>query len=242
MDSRNVTMAMAKQQYVMTSINNLALLLGEALQKMNEDVASCKSAKPGNKSCNKPGGKGKGKKSAKNMKDMQDGIGKQLGKLKAGLEAAKKDGKDGKEGQSQMSRELAKLAAQQEALRNEMQKYQDEMGTKGVKDQGGMNDAARDMEQVEKDLINKRITQETINRQQNIMTRLLESEKAEQMRDQEEKRESTEAKTQQNSNPGLNYQYNIKKRASQDNIQLVLPGINSFYKSKVSSYIVKIEN
>lgn len=173
---------------------------------------------------------------------MQQNIGKQLEKLKAGLESAKKDGKGTKDGMSGMNKEIANLAAQQEALRNEMQKYQDELGSKGLKEQGGLNEAAKEMEQIEKDLINKQITQETINRQQKIMTRLLESEKAEQMRDQEEKRESTEAKTQQNSNPGAKYQYNSKNRASLDNIQLVLPRISSFYKTKVNSYNVKIEN
>lgn len=242
MESRNIPLVLAKQQYAMTSINNLALLLNESLLKMNEDLASCKNSKPGNKSCNKPGGKGKGKMSAKNMKDLQKSIGTQLGKLKEGMESMKKGGQGKPQGQGQMSKEIAKLAAQQEALRNEMQKYQEENGLKGVKGQGSLNEAARDMEQIEKDLINKRITQETIRRQQSIMTRLLESEKAEQMRDQEEKRESTEAKSQQNSNPGANYQYNTKKRASQDNIQLILPVINSFYKNKVNSYIVKIEN
>jgi hypothetical protein len=139
-----------------------------------------------------------------------------------------------------MNREIAKLAAQQEALRNEMQKYQDEMGSRGLKEQGTLNEAGREMEQLEKDLINKNITQETLLRQQKIMSRLLESEKAEQTREQEEKRESTEAKNQKISNPGLNYQYNMKKRASQDNIQLVLPVMSSFYKSKVNGYIVKI--
>ena len=242
MDTRNISMAVANQQFAMTSINNLALLLNESLEKMNQKMSSSMKAKSGNKSCQNPSGSGKGKKSAKNMKDLQEKIGKQLQKLKEGMDGAKKDGKGKPQGQSGMSRELAKLAAEQEALRNEMQKYQDEMGSKGVKDQGTLNDAARDMEQIEKDIINKSITAETIRRQQNIMTRLLESEKAEQMRDQEEKRESTEAKTQQNSNPGLKYQYNMKKRASLDNIQLILPGINSFYKNKVSSYIVKIEN
>jgi hypothetical protein len=79
-------------------------------------------------------------------------------------------------------------------------------------------------------------------RQQNIMTRLLESEKAEQTREQEEKRESTEAKNQKISNPGPDFQYNMKRKASQDNIQLVLPYLSSYYKSKVSSYIVKIEH
>jgi len=242
LDARNINIAVAKQQYAMTSINNLALLLNESLQKMNEQMASSMKSKPGNKSCPNPSGKGKGKMSAKNMKDLQRSIGMQLEKLKAGMEKAGKSGKEGMQGQTGMSKELAKLAAQQEALRNEMQKYQDEMGAKGLKDQKSLNEAARDMDQIEKDLVNKRITQETINRQQNIMTRLLESEKAEQVRDLEEKRESTEAKSQKNSNPGLNYQYNMKKRASQDNIQLVLPGINSFYKTKVNSYIVKIEN
>ena len=242
MDTRNLNMAVAKQQYAMTSINNLALLLNESLQKMSEQKSMSMKSKSGKSSCNNPNGKGKGKMSSKNMKEMQQNIGRQLEKLKAGMEAAKKGGQGNKQGEKGMSREIAKLAAQQEALRNEMQKFQDDMGSKGVKDQGSLNEAAKDMEQIEKDLINKRITQETINRHQNIVTRLLESEKAEQMRDQEEKRESTEAKTQKYSNPGLNYQYNTKNRASQDNIHLILPVINSFYKSKVNSYIVKIED
>jgi len=241
MDSHDINKAVTKQQFTMTAINNLAILLNEALDKMNEQMSQSMKSKAGNKQCNKPSSKG-GKMSAKGMKDLQQKIGQQLEKLKSGLEGATKQGMNSKQGQSGMNREVAKLAAQQEALRNEMQKYQDEMGSKGVKDQGSLNEAAKEMEQMEKDLINKRITQETILRQQKIMTRLLESEKAEQMREQEEKRESTEAKNQQIGNPGLNYQYNMKKRASMDNLQLVLPALNSFYKTKVNSYIVKIEH
>ncbi len=243
LEARNISLATVKQQLAMTSINNLALLLNEALNKMSMNSSSPSSnSKPGKGSCNNPGGKGKKKTSAKSMKDLQDQIGKQLEKLKAGMEGTKKGGSEGQLPQSEMSREVAKLAAQQEALRNELQKYQDEMGTKGLKDNGSLNQAAREMEQIEKDLVNKRINQETIRRQQSIMSRLLESEKAEQVREMEEKRESTEAKSQKNSNPASNYQYNIKTRASLDNIQLKLPALNSFYKSKVNGYIVKIEN
>ena len=103
-----------------------------------------------------------------------------------------------------------------------------------------MNEAARDMEQIEKDLINKRITQETINRQQKILTRLLESEKAEQTREKEERRESTEAKNQKISNLGKTFEYNRLKRGSEDQLIYTLPVMNPFYKSKVNSYIVKI--
>jgi hypothetical protein len=96
------------------------------------------------------------------------------------------------------------------------------------------------MEQIEHDLVNKSITKETIQRQQKIMSRLLESEKAEQMRDQEEKRESEEAKSRKTSNPNQYFQYNAKKRAGIDHIELTLPVVSSFYKSKISSYTVKI--
>ena len=242
LNTRSINIAVAKQQYTMTAINNLALLLDEALQRMNEQMSSNMKSKPGNKACKSPSSQGKGKMQAKGMKDLQNKIGKQLEKLKSGMEKAKKDGKGGMQGQGGINREIAKLAAQQEALRNEMQKYQDEMNSKGLKDQGALNEAKNDMEQIEKDLINKQITQETINRQQNIITRLLESEKAEQMREQEERRESTEAKNQHVSSPDKGYQSNFKKRESQDNIRLVLPEINSFYKTKVNNYIIKIEN
>ncbi len=242
MESRNMNLAVAKQQYTMTAINNLALLLNESLQKMNEQMSSSMKSKSGNKSCNKPNGSGKGKPSAKSMKELQQSIGKQLERLKAGMDGSKKDGKGSKVGEKGLSKEMAKLAAQQEALRNEMQRYQDEMGSQGVRDQGGLKEAAREMEQIERDLINKNINQQTINRQQSIVTRLLESEKAEQMREQEEKRESTEAKTAKYSNPTLNSEYNAKSRASQDDIQLIVPEVNLFYKNKVNSYIVKIEN
>ena len=42
-----------KQQYVMTSANNLALLLDESLQQMQQQM---QSNKPGSGSCSKPGG------------------------------------------------------------------------------------------------------------------------------------------------------------------------------------------
>ncbi len=242
METRNISQAAVKQQLAMTSINNLALLLNEALNQMNASMSQSSQSKPGNSSCNNPGGKGKGKTSAKSMKDMQDKIGKQLEKLKKGMENAKQSGPGGKLTQPTLTREVAKLAAEQEALRNELNKYQDELGLKGVKDQGDLSQAAREMEKVERDLVNKQITQETIRRQQNIMSRLLESEKAEQMREQEEKRESTEAKTQKNSNPSANYQYKLKSRSSQDAIQMTLPGLNPFFRNKVNSYVVKIEN
>ncbi|MEI7500577.1 MAG: hypothetical protein WCK84_09020 [Bacteroidota bacterium] len=239
MDNRNINLAVSKQQYVMTSINNLAVMLGESLENMNQEIAAGKQSKGGKKSCKNPSNNG-GKMSMGRMKKIQDMIGQQLKILKSGMEA--KPGKDGgtKAQKSAISKQIANLVAQQEALRNEMQGYQREIGGDDLNDQKALNETVREMEQIERDLINKSIGEETFRKQQNIMTRLLESERAEQKREQEEKRESAEAKYQKFSNPEQNFQYNIKKKTGLDNIQLTLPVVSSFYKGIISSYILKI--
>jgi uncharacterized protein YoxC len=225
----------------MTSINNLALLLNESLEKMNQQMSSSMQSKSGNKSCNNPNSKGGKKKSAKDLKDMQGKIGEQLKKMKEGMDGAKKTGNSKSSENKGLSKEIAKLAAQQEALRNEMQKYQEELNAKGIKDGAGLKDAAREMEQNEKDLVNKQITQETMMRQQRILSRLLESEKAEQTREREDRRESIESKNQKTSNLGKDFEYNKEKRGSLDQLQYMLPSLRSFYRSKVNNYVVKIE-
>jgi len=95
------------------------------------------------------------------------------------------------------------------------------------------------MEQTEKDLVNRKILQETLNRQNEILTRLLESEKAEMKRGQEEKRQSTEAKEGNFSNPKSNLQYNIQKTNTTELLKTVQPSYSYFYKTKINSYFLK---
>jgi HD-GYP domain-containing protein (c-di-GMP phosphodiesterase class II) len=97
------------------------------------------------------------------------------------------------------------------------------------------------MEQTEKDLVNKRILQETLNRQQDILTRLLESEKAELQREQEERRQSTEAKNQKFSNPSSDFQYNRQKTTATELMKTVQPSYNYFYRNKINGYFLKFE-
>ena len=239
MNDRNVQVAASKQQYIMTSVNNLALMLDESLKKMESEMNS-QCNKPGKSSCNKPGGKG-GKKSIKSLRQMQEQLNKQMEGLKGELESQKKQspGQKGSSGSRQMSEKLARMAAEQEAIRNEMKKYQDQMNEQGIKPDGKMSDAMSKMEQTEKDLVNKRILQETLNRQQEILTRLLESEKAELQREQEEKRKSTEAKNQKYSNPSSIFQYNIQKSSAMELLKSEQPSYNYFYRNKINSYFLK---
>ena len=250
-NSKN-TAAAKPMQYTMTSFNNLALVLAESLDKMQNQMrqnqqqkqkGSCKKQcnKP-NSSCSKPG---KGKPSPKSMKEMQDALNKQLESLKKQMDkSGKKEGNGRKRigEKGSMSEEFAKMAAQQEMIRRMMQEY----GQQLKEESGGNSKLAkevdnlmRQMEQTETDLVNKTITQQTLQRQQQIMTRLLEHEKAEMQREKEERRESHEGKDIYQPSPSDLEKY---KQLQQKNVELfrsLPPTLSNYYKNKVNDYFYK---
>jgi hypothetical protein len=259
MADRQTGEAAARQQYVMTSVNNLALLLNEALEQMQQQMAN---SKPGSGKCSKPGGSGQGKpkqQTASQMKKMQEKINKEIEKLKQQLELEKaqgkqdgkkpgdkpgqkpgekpgEKGKNGSQGEGGTSEQLAKVAAQQEALRREMQKAADMLNKDGKQGNGQMQKIAEQMEKTESDIVNKNITQETLRRQQEIMTRLLEAEKAERERDEDEKRQSNESKNTKLSNPEQFFEYKLQKLKEAELIRSVPPALTPYYKNKVNEY------
>jgi hypothetical protein len=232
MDGRNhKAEGLSRQQYAMTSINNLALMLNEALQQMQEQAR--KQGPPGSGSCDKPGGKGS-KPSMANLRQMQEQLNKQIQKLKEGMEkGGNKPGQKPGMGGSGMSQELARLAAQQEAIRRELQKMGEQKDGKGA---GNAGKLAEKMEQTETDLVNKLLSPETMRRQQEILTRLLESEKAEKEREMDEQRQSNEAKNQNLSNPNEFLEYKRQKQKETELLKTVPPSLNPFYKTKVNQY------
>jgi cell division protein FtsB len=140
-----------------------------------------------------------------------------------------------------MSQELAKLAAQQAAIRQEIQKMSD-MINKNGNGAGGMSKIAEIMEETETDLVNKMLSQETINRQEEILTRLLESEKAEKEREMDEKRQSNETKNVYLSNPNDFLEYNTIKQKETELLKTVPPSLSPFFKIKVTQYFNNFGN
>ena len=272
---RQQSNAQMRMQYSMTSVNNLALLLNEALEQMQKQAKESKESKPGNGNCKKPGKgqkpsssskPGQGKPSMANMKQMQQQLNKQLEELKKALEqqgnkpGGQKPGDKpgnkpggqkpgGQSGMGQqggqngmlpgmqgqgMSEQLAKMAAQQEALRRQMQQMMDKIKKEGGSNPGG--NIAEMMEQTEKDIVNRQITQETMKRQQDIITKLLESEKAEREREQDEKRKSNEAKNEILSNPTQFLEYKRLREKELELLNTVSPILTPYYKQKVNEY------
>lgn len=257
---RNTSEGVMRMQKTMTSVNNLALMLSEALdqmqnqQKQNKESKSKKSGKckkPGSGSGQKPSNKGS---STTNIRKMQEQLNKQLQEMKEAMEKGQKPGEKpgdkkgekpgmgskGSNGNSMTgsSEQFAKMAAQQEALRRQMQSMMEKLKNQG-KNPGG--NLASLMEETEKDLVNKRLTNETLKRQQEILTRLLESEKAEQEREQDEQRKSREAKNENLGNPERFLEYKKLKEKEMELLNTVPPGLNPFYKEKVNQYFNSVK-
>jgi hypothetical protein len=97
------------------------------------------------------------------------------------------------------------------------------------------------MEQTEKDIVNRMISEQTLKRQQEITTRLLESEKAEREREQDEQRKSEEAKNAFHRNPSEFEEYKRMKLKEMELLKTVPPSLNSYYKQKVNDYFQSID-
>ncbi len=232
LQDRLVPVARSEQQYVMTSVNNLALMLSEAMQQMQQQMQS-----QSNSQCKKPG-QGKPK-SAADIRQMQEKLNQKLKELKGQME---KQGAQPKKGGSRMSEELARMAAEQEAIRNELQKLNQQENKDGQGTLGDLDKLAREMEDTERDLVNKRLTDGTLMRQQDILTRLLESEKAERQREMDEKRESNEGRDLPGRSDARFEEYKKLKLRETELLKTVPPSFNPFYKNLVNSYFQSLES
>ena len=239
-DARNPKKAAQDQQFALTSMNNLSLMLAESMQEMKQKQSECKSKckKAGNGSCNKPGGKGKSKKTR--AKELQQQLNRQMEAMKRSMEQQGKQ-QQGQSGQQQWSEQFAKMAAQQEAIRKMMQDYQNQL-----KSENGVGDASLDklieeMQKTEKELVNRTLSDQTLIRQKDIETRMLESEKADRKQDEEKKRESTEGRDILNANPPKDWNLDKTKQSQQEMLRTVPVNLNYYYKEKVNSYFYNID-
>jgi len=221
---RKTAEANRDQQYSMTSINNLALMLNEVLEQLEKSQQNGKS-----------GGKGKKKQSLSQLSKMQEQLNKNMQKAK---EEMQKQGQQppSKQGNGSMSETFAKMAREQQLIRQSMQELNKLENKDGKRSLGDLEKIIKEMEQSETDLVNKRIKQETLIRQQEILSKLLEAEKAENERDEEEKRESTEGKNQVPINSKIMLDYLKNKEKETDILKTISPSFNSFYKLKVGDY------
>lgn len=237
MSERNIGQSRKYQQRTMTHVNNLAVMLSEVLSQMQQQMAQqmkgqqqCQNPQPGQ-------GKQKGKSKSNgqklgNMRKMQEQLNQQMEQMRQGMQQGKRP----------LSKELAKMAAQQQALRRALQELSDAKEAAGEKPSKELKEIQEMMDQTEEDLVNKRISNETLERQKEITTRLLEAEKAEREQEMSNERESQTA--QQQSGDESQKAFEAYKRQRMKEIELlntVPPQLNSYYKQKVKAYFEQLE-
>lgn len=179
LEGGNIGTTRMQQQFAITSANNLALFLSEAIENIKK-----KQKESGEGDCDEPGEDGKGKPGLNSLKESQSSIKEQLQKM---IDQMKK-GDIGN-----LSKSIGQTLAQQEMMQQLINELMNSKSVgSGAKEQLKMVDQL--LEQTKRDLLNKNITSDLINRQNLILSKLLDAEKSEVERDVEEKRESKTAK------------------------------------------------
>lgn len=227
MNDLRFSTAVGYQHRALQSMNNLSLMLAESLNEMEMSMSMSGSGS----SCKRKSQPQQQGKSMQQMQELQKQLGQQLEQLQKQMQQPN--------GNPSMSEEFARMAAEQEMLRQQMQQMLDEMKRNGQVGDDGLNQIIKDMERLEEDLVNKRVTRRTIERNQQILSRMLESEKAQQKREQEEKRKSNEYKGSKfdRSVDELFYRQQLKK--NQEFLQETPIRYQPYYQSKINEYYLK---
>jgi hypothetical protein len=224
LEERMKPQAADNQQRSMKNLNDLALMLSEIMNQMQQQMASMMT---GNQMCTNPGsGQGEGNQPQDKISEGQERLNEDMKKMKERLEKGQGGGS---------SKEFAEMAARQAALRKALRDKQKQLQERG---QGSkeLQDMIDKMDKTETELVNKRLTNETLRRQQDILTRLLEHEKAERDRGYEEKRKGEMASEKERRMPPSLEEYIKKREAEIEMYKTVSPTLKPYYKSLVEEY------
>jgi DNA repair exonuclease SbcCD ATPase subunit len=114
LEDRNKVISSDHQQRTMTYLNDLALMLSEVMNQMQQQMSSMM---PGSQACENPGGKGSGKAGRVPMDKITQGQGELNGDMQKLGERVKKEGGE------KLSKEFAQMAARQAALRKAFKEH-----------------------------------------------------------------------------------------------------------------------
>ena len=215
----------------MKNVNDLALMLSESMEQMQQQMSGMMS---GSQMCNKPGSGSSGKKGSVPMDKItegQEGLNKEMKEM---MKKGDKAGKNGEGGNS--AKDFAKAAARQAALRRALEEMAKDRGEQGKGASEELEKMIEEMNKVEVDLVNKRLDNQLLMRQQDILTRLLETEKADKQRDKDEKRKAESGKDVKKELPAALKEYLKEREAEVEMYNQVSPSLRPFYKQLVDEY------
>ena len=223
LEERQKNQAEDHQRKTMKSVNDLALMLSETMQQMQEQMGDMMM---GSQMCNKPGGSGQsGQKPMDKISEGQQKLSEDMKKMGEGK------GEDGKPS----AKDFAEAAARQAELRRALEAMQEQKMEQG-KGSELLQEIIDEMDKVEVDLVNKRLDNELMLRQQDILTKLLEAERAEREREFDNKRKAEIGEEKLKELPPELKEY-LKERESQiDLYNKISPSLRPYFRQLVDEY------
>ncbi len=231
----------SNQQFVITSVNNLANQLSNLLESLMNASASMGKGKGGSEGFSLPDIiKKQGELSGKMKQGLKEGEkpGDENNGEKPGEESGKGMGENGDENSEQMNEELFEIYKEQAKLKEMLKEM---MGDEGERPTKGFGDAIKQMEALEKELLEKGFTNSVLEKMQQITHELLKLEKARKEQGEDDKRKSkTNIESFQKRNIDKlklkNQYFNYNEILNRQSLPL-----RKIYKIKVQEYFKTIE-
>jgi hypothetical protein len=231
--------AVGNQGKAKQSLDNAAKMLGDMLNQMKQD--------------GKGGKKGQGRlgqlmQQLAKIIAQQQGLNSQMQKM--GQKGNK--GKDGKDGSEEMQAEtklqMEKLKLEQEEIRKSLEQlnaeFEKEKERSGEKLLGDLKEVEKQMKETIKDLSENRLDERLIERQNRILSRMLDAQLSQREKDFEQKRESKPGENYIRTSPpevvisGPNSINSLKE----DFLRLQKEGYTEDYEALITKYFLELNN
>jgi len=126
------------------------------------------------------------------------------------------------------------MLAKQEKIRLALKEFEGSL--EKTTDVKNLKEALEKMEKTEQDIANKNITIETLIRQKQIISKLLELDSALREQGESEERESIEGTDYTNNEDEIILKYELLKSYQKELLKTSPPSLTNYYKEKVNEY------
>jgi hypothetical protein len=225
-NNRRKIQANVTQQKVLTEVNELSLFLSEALKQLMEQMAN---AMPGDQIGDQKGGKP----SFSGMQSEQQSLKKMLEEMIQEIKSGN--------GKNNSKEKLGTFLQKQEMFQHNLSEIL-QKGSVGDETEKMLREIMKMIDQTELDISNFSINSSTINRQNRIISRLLEAEKAHQEKDFDEKRESNSGNVIKLSNPTEIFEYKRGQVDFEGVLNDSYVKMLDYYNKMYLDYMIKLNN
>ena len=227
LQERNTSKAARSQREALKNANDMILILSESLKNI-ENNSNGAGGKPMKKRKQKPSDS---KEQLSEMRNAQEQLKNQMRDLLNQM----KSGDQGKNN-SEIVKSLIQNELYQQMLNEIM--YNSDIDSQTAKI---LQEVKNLMEKTHSDLSNKKLSIQTVMRQQNIVNKLLEAENAETEREQDERREAITGKNISRNKHEI-WKEDITFEKNIDVLKQTNLRLNSFYKSKFEEYLNSVNS